>query len=107
MSKGKSDKKPEAAAAVTPAPAPPEAKPEAKAAPTDAKAPPAADAKADTKEDKGKKQRPEPLLTFSRYFAHTGKPDHHQLGMAAWLKKRGWASGRQTLAKWEKLFASY
>jgi hypothetical protein len=76
-----------------------EEKVEAKAAPAPAPAP--------TPNAPSVPEKPEPMLTFSRYFAHTGKPGHHKFGMEAWLKKRGGTSGRRTRAQWDALFKTY
>jgi len=52
-------------------------------------------------------EKPEPMLTFSRYFAYTGKPEHHKSGMVAWLSKRGGTNGRRTAKSWTDLFSKY
>jgi len=52
-------------------------------------------------------EKPELMMSFDRYFAHTGKPAHHKLGMRAFLDKRGGARGKRTVSAWKALFANY
>lgn len=50
--------------------------------------------------------RPEPMMSFDRWFAQTGKPVHHKAGMRAYLK-RGALKGKRTVAAWDRLFKNY
>lgn len=45
----------------------------------------------------------EPMLTFDRWFATTGRPAHHKAGMRAYVNVKG----KRTKAFWDGLFKSY
>lgn len=48
----------------------------------------------------------QPILTFDRYFAATGKPAHHKAGMAKYMQGKG-GPARKTKADWDAFFAQY
>jgi len=47
----------------------------------------------------------EPMLSFDRWFATTGKPAHHKLGMLAFIKGR--STGKRTKSSWDEMFKGY
>ena len=48
-----------------------------------------------------------PVFTFDRWFAQTGKPEHHKVGMRTFLKRRTRVQGKRTVAAWDALFTTY
>lgn len=46
---------------------------------------------------------PEPMITFDRWFAITGRPDHWKHGMRAYAR----TGGRKTPSEWSRIFAKY
>jgi hypothetical protein len=48
---------------------------------------------------------PTVVMNFDRWFATTGKPQHHKAGMLAFIKGR--TSGKRTKESWDELFKSY
>jgi len=48
---------------------------------------------------------PVPMLSFDRWFALTGRPAHHRLGLLAFIGAR--ARGKKPKSAWDELFKNY
>lgn len=46
---------------------------------------------------------PPPVVSFDRWFATTGRPQHHKAGMRAYAS----TNGKKTVAAWNAVFAGY
>ncbi len=59
-----------------------------------------------TKKQEIEKPKPIPVMTFDRYFATLGKPDHHKAGMRAYLSVRN-LKGKKSVEAWNRLLDGY
>lgn len=50
-----------------------------------------------------KPEKPELVVTFDRWFAMQGRPDHWKAGMRAYAN----TAGKKPLSAWDKIFSSY
>lgn len=46
---------------------------------------------------------PEPVVSFDRWFASLGRPQHHKAGMKAYASTKG----KKTVTAWIAVFAGY